>query len=144
MTDAKLEEKLKYLPGAETILKGLRDIRNDRRTIESTLVSIASRRLVKAGLMNNTHDGEEWAELTLYSLLQSEPGDAYSRYNALLRELVSFNRAFDQRSGGFNKKDDISRRDHGGSQSVEIGKLKDLSDSQRTPREECLNDAPNG
>ena len=30
------------------------------------------------------------AELTLYRLLRKQPGDAYFRYNALLRELGSF------------------------------------------------------
>lgn len=35
------------------------------------------------------------AELDLYELLGQEEGDPYSRYNALLRELVSFERALD-------------------------------------------------
>jgi hypothetical protein len=36
-------------------------------------------------------------ELQLYGLLQLERGDAYSRYNALVRELVSFENALDRR-----------------------------------------------
>jgi hypothetical protein len=35
------------------------------------------------------------AEHDLYALLGQEEGDPYSRYNALLRELVSFERALD-------------------------------------------------
>ena len=37
------------------------------------------------------------AELQLYRLLREEDGDAYSRYNALVRELVSFCQALEQR-----------------------------------------------
>ena len=37
-------------------------------------------------------------ELELYDLLKLEPGDAYSRYNAMVRELVSFENALDRRN----------------------------------------------
>jgi hypothetical protein len=37
-------------------------------------------------------------ELQLYRLLRREGGDAYSRYNALLRELISFEQALDRRT----------------------------------------------
>ena len=37
-------------------------------------------------------------ELQLYRLLRQAGGDAYSTYNALLRELVSFEQALDRRS----------------------------------------------
>jgi hypothetical protein len=40
-------------------------------------------------------------ERQLYRLLREEGGDAYSRYNALIRELVSFEQALDRRQ---NKK----------------------------------------
>ena len=36
-------------------------------------------------------------ERQLYRLLREEGGDAYSRYNALIRELVSFEQALDRR-----------------------------------------------
>jgi hypothetical protein len=36
-------------------------------------------------------------ERELYRLLREQGGDAYSRYNALLRELVSFESALDHR-----------------------------------------------
>ncbi|MCX6930149.1 MAG: hypothetical protein NT154_44095 [Verrucomicrobia bacterium] len=36
-------------------------------------------------------------ERQLYRLLRQEGGDAYSRYNALIRELVSFEQALDRR-----------------------------------------------
>jgi hypothetical protein len=37
------------------------------------------------------------AELELYRMLCQAGGDAYSRYNALLRRLVSFEQALDRR-----------------------------------------------
>jgi hypothetical protein len=43
-------------------------------------------------------DESDEAELELYDLLMREGGDAYSRYNALLRELVSFENALNRRS----------------------------------------------
>jgi hypothetical protein len=43
------------------------------------------------------------AELKLYGLLKQEGGDPYSRYNALLRELVSFENALDQRKRNIGK-----------------------------------------
>jgi len=39
--------------------------------------------------------------LQLYRLLRQQGGDAYSRYNALLRELVSFESALDHRCRQF-------------------------------------------
>lgn len=35
------------------------------------------------------------AELELYEILMTEPGNPYGRYNALMRELVSFEHALD-------------------------------------------------
>ena len=41
------------------------------------------------------------AELALYRRLREAGGDAYSRYNALLREVVSFESALDLRCRHF-------------------------------------------
>jgi hypothetical protein len=82
-------------PGAELVLSGLRDAAAGRLTIESCLISIA-RPLIEASgltqpLSSITYIAEP--ERVLYRLLQSEPGDAYARYNSLVRRLVSFERA---------------------------------------------------
>ena len=46
-------------------------------------------------------DEPEHPELALYECLCREGGDAYSRYNAYIRRLVSFERALDAtRKGG--------------------------------------------
>jgi len=36
------------------------------------------------------------AELELHEILSSQPGNAYDRYNAIIRELVSFEHALDR------------------------------------------------
>lgn len=85
------------LPGAERILQGLLDFHDNRHTIAACLVRIARPRLVKAGLMTPSTIPDVDAELDLYHLLANEGNQAHSRYNALLREAVSFERALDQR-----------------------------------------------
>ena len=59
---------------------------------------MARLRLQRAGLsfpLSRANIAEP--ELTLYRLLQAEEGDAFSRYNALVRRLVSLERALEQR-----------------------------------------------
>ena len=58
-------------------------------------------RLARAGLLQKKPGGTE-SERTLYRLLSMSGGDPYSRYNALLRELVSFEHALDHRLGKVN------------------------------------------
>ncbi|HKO14719.1 MAG TPA: hypothetical protein VJU87_00675 [Gemmatimonadaceae bacterium] len=71
-----------------------------RPTAEAYLVAIARSRLARAGLLDAgtpaSSSGEE-PERALYRLLRAQGGDAYARYNALLRELSSFLAAFDAR-----------------------------------------------
>ncbi len=42
----------------------------------------------------------QFQPFSMWSLLRRQGGDAYSRYGALLRELVSFEQALDRRSRG--------------------------------------------
>lgn len=89
---------LSNLPAEKHIRNGLTDLKNGTTSIASCLVRIASPRLVKAGLLSSAPAPEEQdPELTLYHLLQEHGNRAYSRYNSLLRELVSFERALDHR-----------------------------------------------
>ncbi len=88
---------LKGLPSEERIRQGLLEYENGTRTIESCLVRIASPRLAKAGLIRRAIEPGLDAEIQLYQLLAEEGNGAYSRYNAILRELVSFERALDHR-----------------------------------------------
>ena len=90
------------LPGESLLREGLADVTAGRHTIPAYLIAIASPRMRDTGFIKEpSPDLQEDAELKLYRLLgKSEgdgKGDAYARYNALLRELVSFEHALDRR-----------------------------------------------
>jgi hypothetical protein len=81
------------LPGAELIESGLKDLREQRETIEALLVSIGEPRLRRIGLDLPPIPYKN-PEHRLYDLLEAnDPDGAHSRYNALIRRLVSFERA---------------------------------------------------
>ena len=87
---------LSGLPGGALVRRGLADYRAGRRSIAACLVRIAGPRLRRAGLLPPARAGASPdSELQIYRLLRRQGGDAYSRYNALLRELVSFEQALD-------------------------------------------------
>jgi hypothetical protein len=95
----KTNDLMSGLPGEKLVRQGLADFQSGLRTIPACLVRIARPRLSRAGLMPQSVPGEfSEPELQLYELLKLEGGDAYSRYNALLRELVSFENALDRRN----------------------------------------------
>lgn len=80
------------LPGADLIERGLADLERGVESIAALVVSIGARRLRDAGIpVERPFPGPEQR---LYNLLAAENSDsAHSRYNALLRRLVSFERA---------------------------------------------------
>ena len=87
----KTGDRLADLPGGVLVGQGLSDLQSGRRTIPACLVAIARSRFERAGLLSVSVAREPIeAELQLYRLLRAEEGDAYSRYKALVRELVSF------------------------------------------------------
>jgi len=78
------------LPGGDLIEKGLRDLASGNESEEALLVSIGAARLKAAGVLVPDQKFEN-PERRLYELLAREDADsAHSRYNALLRRLVSF------------------------------------------------------
>ncbi len=80
------------LPGAELVDKGLHDLHAGAETEESLLVSLAAPALRTIGL--SVPDAISDPELRLYRMLARQHGDgAHSRYNALVRRIVSFRRA---------------------------------------------------
>jgi hypothetical protein len=80
------------MPGADRVKQGLRDLGQEAVTVESLLVSIGAPALRRLGFVVSRPHGE--AELRLYHLLTARHGaGAHARYNALVRELVSFQRA---------------------------------------------------
>jgi hypothetical protein len=94
----KIDDLITGLPGESLVRQGLADAQAGRCTAEACLVSIASPRLSRTGLLANIQtELQPEPELSLYRLLRAQGGDAYSRYNALIRELVSFENALDRR-----------------------------------------------
>ena len=86
------------LPGAKRILQGLSDFHAGRHSIPACLVRMARPRLIRAQIMDASMPGDDGAELELYQLIASAEGPrAFSRYNALVRELVSFEHSLDHR-----------------------------------------------
>ena len=82
------------LPGAELIADGLRDLAGGRDSVAACLVAIGAPRLRRLGI--DVPHAEGNPELRLYRLLVSEHGRAaHGRYNALVRRLVSFERALE-------------------------------------------------
>lgn len=85
------------LPGEALILKGLTDLAENRHTIESCLVRIAENRLARAGILPKGKLTSENAELELYAFFAPLGDSAHSKYNAMIRELISFEQALDHR-----------------------------------------------
>ena len=84
---------LSALPGHELIVAGIADLDAGRVTAEALLIAIGAERLRRAGVDVPLTDITD-PEHALYTLLASEDSDsAHSRYNALIRQLVSFERA---------------------------------------------------
>ena len=80
------------LPGADLIRDGLRDLANGVESVSALLVLVGAPRLRDLGF--DVPDVPYLPEHRLYELLAAEDTDgAHSRYNALIRRLVSFERA---------------------------------------------------
>ncbi len=84
------------LPGANEIRTGLADLKAGRHSIAACLARIARPRLARAGLIAPpATPADDHAELDLYHLLAPYGPNAHSRFNALIRQLVSFEHALD-------------------------------------------------
>ena len=80
------------VPGSDFIAAGLADLERGLESIPALLVSIGAPRLVASGVPVPRPLPD--AEHALYARLQQDdPSAAHSRYNALIRRLVSFERA---------------------------------------------------
>ena len=81
------------LPANDLIIAGLEDLGHQRETIAALLVAIGAPKLRLLGV----HVPEPLPsnpEHRLYDLLSiTDPDAAHSKYNALIRKLVSFERA---------------------------------------------------
>lgn len=84
--------RLDAQPGGDLIGAGLADLSSGVASIGALLVSIGAPRLRRIGIVVPPVISDP--EDRLYGLLaQFDPDSAHSRYNALIRRLVSFERA---------------------------------------------------
>lgn len=80
------------LPGGSLVAEGLADLREGRESVPALLVSIGAPRLRAAGV--DVPMALAQPEHRLYARMCAAHGNAaHSRYNALVRRLVSFERA---------------------------------------------------
>ena len=85
--------ELEHLPGGELVAKGLADLDRGVESTEALLVCIGAERLRAAGIAVPAGP-IHLPEHRLYaSLAANEPDSAHGRFNALVRLLVSFERA---------------------------------------------------
>jgi hypothetical protein len=80
------------LPGADLIESGLKDLASSVESVPGLLVAIGAPRLRQLGI--DVPETPRDPEHRLYALLASDdPDSAHSLYNALIRRLVSYERA---------------------------------------------------
>ncbi len=102
------------LPGADLIREGLAELADGREGMASFLVCIGSPKLRRCGVTVPVSEADALAaDHRLYEWLEERHGhEAHSRYNALLRELVSFERALEGRFARRQKEDRASIFSH--------------------------------
>jgi hypothetical protein len=84
------------LPGADLIREGLRDLERGVESAPALLVLVGAPRLRDLGFAIADVPLDDFPEHRLYDLLAREHDDeAHSRYNALIRRLVSFENTFE-------------------------------------------------
>ncbi len=85
--------KFDAFPAYPLIRQGLQDLAVKQETIPALLVLVGAPRLRQIGIQVPGSNIAE-PQHRLYELLAAEDSDsAHSRYNALIRELISFERA---------------------------------------------------
>lgn len=85
---------LTALPGSDLVLKGLRDLEDGTESIEALVVRVGASKLRSYGLTVPIDSSHPNPEHRLYARLEETFGlAAHSQHNALIRRLVSFERA---------------------------------------------------
>lgn len=84
---------MELLPGADLVEAGIEDLRQGRETASALLVSIGAPRLRRIGIAVPDTTFENPEHRLYRKLSRSNSDGAHSRYNALIRRLVSFERA---------------------------------------------------
>jgi hypothetical protein len=81
------------LPGSDLVRQGIEDLDRGIETIPALLVSIAAPRLRMVGLKVPERVFSAPEHRLYQQLWLDDPDGAHSRYNALIRRLISFERA---------------------------------------------------
>jgi hypothetical protein len=82
------------LPGEDLVKQGIQDLARGEATLAALLVSIGADRMRRAGVEIPSPFAD--AEHRLYLLLARDFGDdAHPRYNALVRQLISYEHALE-------------------------------------------------
>ena len=81
------------LPGHDLVEQGLVDLARGVESVPALLVAIGAPRLRRLGLAVPDTELAEPEHRLYRELSRSGPDSAHSRYNALLRTLISFERA---------------------------------------------------
>ena len=93
LSAAEIAQSCQVLPGGDLVKKGLSDLGAGLLSPEALLVAIGEPKLRSLGV-SVPSGSPEFPERELYDLLAKEHGNAaHGRYNALIRRLVSFERA---------------------------------------------------
>ena len=87
------------IPGADLVATGLAALGRGDLSVEALLVAIGAPRLRSLGLaVGAPSNMPRHPELALYEAIgRTHPEDAHSRYNALVRRLVSFEHELERR-----------------------------------------------
>jgi hypothetical protein len=89
----KAEMRFDGLPGSDLVAQGLADLERGVESVPALLAAIGAPRLRRLGLAVPPSAASD-PEHRLYAILcRSGSDSAHARYNALLRRLVSFERA---------------------------------------------------
>jgi len=80
-------------PGAEWIAAGLGDLARGIESVAALLVLVGGPRLRRAGVPVPASDVTDPEHRLYAALAATNPDTAHSRYNALVRRLVSYERA---------------------------------------------------
>ena len=88
-----MDSRLTLLPGGALVADGLTDLAHGLESVSALVVAIGAPRLGALGIEVPTGSPAN-PEEKLYALLARQGSDsAHSRYNGLIRRLVSFERA---------------------------------------------------
>ena len=88
------------IPGHELVSAGIADLKHGKLTVEALLVAVGAPRLKALGVAVPTSTATpKHPELALYEAIgRAHPKDAHSRYNALIRRLVSYEHELERRA----------------------------------------------